>query len=171
MRPVISLIAAVAENGVIGFQNDMPWSISTDLKFFRKTTMGKPIIMGRRTFASIGRALPGRRNIVVSRGLSEAPEGAELAGSLAQALEMASKGGQEAPHEIMVIGGGQLYAEAIAQAQRLYITRVKATPEGDTFFPQIDTKLWQLVKREAFERGAKDSASTELELYERCGGD
>ncbi|WP_068085887.1 dihydrofolate reductase [Polycladidibacter stylochi] len=171
---LISLIAAVAENGVIGAANKMPWSISTDLKFFRSITMGKAIIMGRKTFLSIGKALPGRRNIIISRDTSFQANCTEVVASVEAALALcqsASPDGHEyARDEVMVIGGGQIYQYAMPLAEKLYITRVLATPEGDTYFPEISLENWDLEETRCFERGAKDSADTRLEIYRRKNG-
>ncbi|MDX5594063.1 dihydrofolate reductase [Pseudovibrio sp. SPO723] len=164
----IAMISAVAENGVIGADNDMPWSISTDLKFFRKTTMGKPVIMGRRTLLSIGKPLPGRTNIVVTRDEGFAYEGVTIARSVDEAIDLGLQVAREKTlDEIMIIGGGQIYLAAMPQATRLYITRVHAKPEGDTHFPEIAEDMWALKERTPFERGEKDTASTSLEIYER----
>ncbi|MTI19174.1 dihydrofolate reductase [Rhodobacteraceae bacterium RKSG542] len=164
----ISMISAVAENGVIGADNDMPWHISTDLKFFKKTTLGKPVIMGRRTFQSIGKPLPGRTNIVITRDSAFKPEGALVVPSLEEAITLAqSSANVQGIDEIMVIGGGQIYAMAMPMANRLYITRVHAKPEGDTKFPDIREADWELVERTPFERGPKDTADTSLEIYQR----
>ncbi|WP_102866873.1 dihydrofolate reductase [Pseudovibrio exalbescens] len=164
----ISMIAAVAENGVIGANNSMPWSISTDLKFFRRTTMGKPMIMGRRTLLSIGRPLPGRTSIVVTRDPGFAFEGVVVSHSVDAAIEAAlSEAAAKNLDEIMIIGGGEVYREAMPRATRLYITRVHDRPEGDTFFPSLNEGDWELVERQPFERGEKDSAATSLEVFER----
>ncbi|WP_310619114.1 dihydrofolate reductase [Flexibacterium corallicola] len=164
----ISMISAVAENGIIGAGNDMPWHISTDLKFFKKTTMGKPIVMGRRTFQSIGKPLPGRTNIVITRDSTFQPEGVVTASGLDEGLDVAKAKAQETGvNEIMIMGGGQVYNMAMPHATKLYITRVHAKPEGDTLFPDIDNSDWQLSETLPFQRGEKDSADTSLEIYER----
>ena len=166
--PRIALIAAVAENGVIGDRQKLPWRLSSDQRRFRQLTLGKPVVMGRKTFAAIGRALDGRVNIVVSRGGDVAP-GALAAGNLPDALALAARhagpGG-----EVMVIGGGEIYAEAIGRADRLYITHVAAAPDGDTRFPPIDPAVWRPVSREEVPAGAKDSAATTFVVYERRTG-
>lgn len=141
----LALIAAVARNGVIGRGGDLPWRISADLKFFKATTMGKPIIMGRRTFASIGTALPGRHNIVVTRNPHFTADGIEVAGDLDQALAIAARHGGG---EIMVIGGGEIYAAALGRAGRLYLTEVHADAEGDVYFPELDRAQWREVSRD-----------------------
>lgn len=141
----LALIAAVARNGVIGRDGDMPWRISADLKYFKSTTMGKPIVMGRRTFESIGRALPGRLNIVVSRNAGFTADGVETAADLNQALEIAALQGGD---EVMVIGGGEIYAAALPRADRLYLTEIHTDAEGDVRFPTFDRAQWRETSRE-----------------------
>ncbi len=141
----IALIAALAKNRVIGKDNDMPWYIPEDLKFFKRSTLGKPMIMGRKTFESLPGLLPGRRHIVVTRQKGLVLEGAEVVHSLDEALELAE---QDKPEEIMVIGGAQLYAQALAKANRLYLTYIHENFEGDTFFPEFDADEWSEVSRE-----------------------
>ncbi|MBM7700088.1 dihydrofolate reductase [Kurthia huakuii] len=128
---MISLIVAHDENRVIGYENDMPWHLPGDLAYFKRTTMGKPIIMGRKTFESIGRALPGRLNIVITRNSDYAAEGITTVSNLSQAIELAKK--EHA--EIMIIGGGQIFVEALPLAERLYITEIHHQFPGDTYFP------------------------------------
>ena len=133
----------MATNRVIGRAGDLPWRLSADLQYFKKVTMGHPIIMGRKTHESIGRALPGRMNIVVSRQQYYSANGCEIHASLPAALRLV---GDVA--ETMVIGGATLYADALSVAHRIYLTEVHAAPEGDTFFPDIDPESWQEVSRE-----------------------
>lgn len=142
--PRISLIAAVAGNGVIGTDNALPWRLPEDLKRFRSLTLGHPVIMGRKTFESIGRPLPGRRNIVVTRNTDFVAPGCETAGSLKAAIAACSG----TSDEIFVIGGAQLYAQALPQAQRLYLTEIQAEFDGDTRFPSFDPDLWRESARE-----------------------
>jgi dihydrofolate reductase len=164
----LSLIAAVAENGVIGAGDAMPWRLSSDLKRFKSITLGKPVIMGRKTFQTIGKPLPGRTNIVVSRQSGFAPEGVLVAPTLDAALVAAEeKAGAAAEPEIMVIGGGQIYREAIDRADRLYITHVEAAPKGDVYFPPIDPAVWRATTAERMPAGPKDSAATVFVVYER----
>ena len=151
---IVSLIAAVAANGVIGRDGDLPWRIPADLRHFKAVTLGNPVIMGRKTWQSLGRALPGRRNIVISRDSSFGADGAELVGSLDTALAAVAE-----VEEAMVIGGGEIYAEALSRAERLYLTYVHAEAEGDVFFPQIDETLWRETAREDF------SAESETPAY------
>jgi len=164
----LSIIAAVAENGVIGAGDRMPWRLSSDLKRFKDITMGKPIIMGRKTFETIGKALPGRTNIVVSRGCDFSPEGAIVASSLDAAIARAEEGARQAADpEIMVIGGGEIYRAAIDLADRLYVTHVEAAPEGDTLFPPIDPAIWRAAVQDRKPIGPKDSAATTFVIYDR----
>ena len=149
----VSLIAAVSQNNVIGRDNQLPWHLPEDLKYFKSVTMGKPLIMGRKTFASIGRPLPGRTNIVITRNPTWTAEGVQVAGDLETALAMGEKAcktnaGDEIKmigNEIMVIGGEQIYRLCLPFAQRLYLTRVDARVEGDAFFPKLETNDWKLV--------------------------
>ena len=163
----IALVAAVAKNGVIGRDGGMPWQLSTDLKRFKRDTMGKPVIMGRKTFESIGKALPGRLNIVISRSEFVA-ENVVHAGSLEAALFIAQGwAAQNEADEICVIGGGQLYSAAFDLASKLYITEVLAEPEGDTHFPQISPDEWRIFETLDVAAGEKDSAATRYIVYER----
>ena len=141
----LALIAAVARNGVIGRDGDMPWHISADLKHFKATTMGKPIVMGRRTFESIGKALPGRPNIVVTRTADFAADDVEVAADFDQALALAAAYGTD---EVVVIGGGEIYAAALPRANRLYLTDIDLDVEGDVYFPALDRAQWHEVARQ-----------------------
>lgn len=142
----LSLIVAMDENRLIGSNNGLPWHLPADLRFFKRTTMGKPIIMGRKTFQSIGRALPGRRNIVVSRDSGFAADGCETAASLDAALALV----REQP-EAMLIGGASLYQQAIGRADCLYLTRIHHAFSGDTWFPEFDEAGWRIENRQDFE--------------------
>ncbi len=140
---ITSLIVAVADNGVIGSNNQLPWRISADLKYFKQVTLGKPIVMGRLTYESIGKPLPGRHNIVVTRDITWQAEGVDRAGSLSEALTLAKKIADDAGHEeVMIIGGATIYQEALPQVDRLYLTRVHTEVEGDAFFPELDLNEW-----------------------------
>jgi dihydrofolate reductase len=143
----LSLVVAASTNNVIGLKGDMPWgrSLKPDLKRFKALTMGHPILMGRKTWDSVGLALPGRTSIVVSRGAQALPPGVLAAQSLEEALRLATAapGGEEA----MLIGGGQLYAAALSLADRIYLTRVGKNYEGDTFFPDLDPQAWAAIGR------------------------
>jgi dihydrofolate reductase len=142
----LSLIAALGENRVIGIDNSMPWHLPGDFKYFKASTLGKPIIMGRKTWDSLGRPLPGRLNIVVSRQAGLQLEGAEVYPSLESAVVRAQEwANQQGVDEVMLIGGAQLYTQGMAQADRLYLTRVALSPEGDAWFPEFDLTRWKLV--------------------------
>lgn len=138
----LSLIVAVAENGVIGLDGDLPWHIPADLKFFKETTTGHPIVMGRKTHQSIGRALPGRTNIVITRDSDFAGEDIVIAGDLEGALLAAGDAA-----EVMVIGGAQIYALALPHADRIYLTEVHVAADGDTHFPALDHSVWHETAR------------------------
>lgn len=161
--PMISIIVAVSDNLAIGRAGDMPWHISADLKYFKRTTKGHTVVMGRRTWESIGcRPLPGRRNIVVSRTMA-AEEGYEVAPSLPEALMMAAGDG-----EIFIMGGGRLYAETIDLADRLYVTHVHTKIEdADTFFPDFTTRDWARVSISETETDPETGLSYEFAVYER----
>ncbi len=160
----VSLIAAVAENGVIGAAGGMPWRLSSDLKRFKQLTLGKPVVMGRKTFETIGKPLPGRDNIVVTRQGGFAPAGVIVVASLDAALEKAATLGAE---EVMVAGGGEIYAQAMERADRLYITHVEAAPLGDVRFPLIDKTVWHAGPEIRVPEGEKDSAASRFVIYER----
>ncbi|MCC3861343.1 type 3 dihydrofolate reductase [Pseudemcibacter aquimaris] len=154
----VSLIVAAAENRTIGKDNDMPWKISSDLKYFKKVTMNKPVIMGRKTFESIGKPLPGRTNIVITRDTGFTHEGVITAHSVEMALDVAhGMAEMRKEKEIMVIGGAQIYALTLPIADRLYLTRIHAEIEGDAHFPELDEKDWLEYSREDHSRGEKDS--------------
>lgn len=166
----IWIVAAVARNGVIGASGGLPWRLSSDLKRFKALTMGKPLVMGRRTFESIGRPLPGRKIIVVTRAPGFNPKDAIATHSLEAALDLAAESARAmAADAIVIAGGGEIYAETIARASRLFITEVKIEAKGDVRFPPIDPKLWREAKREKGERGQKDEADFEFVEYARRG--
>lgn len=142
-RPRLCLIVAQAENRAIGKDNQMPWHLPEDLQYFKRVTLGKPVIMGRKTFESIGRALPGRTNIVITRQTDWQATGVTAATSLEAAIEMAAS---EAPEEIMIIGGAQIYQESLPLAERVYLTQIHAGFDGDAFFPELDDG-WQETSR------------------------
>lgn len=141
----IALIAAMADNRVIGINNQLPWHLPADLKHFKQLTLGKPVLMGRRTFESIGRPLPGRLNIVVTRDRGFSPPGVVVAPSIEAAL-----GHAEDAAEVMVIGGASFYAQTLPLAQRLYLTLIHGEFTGDAFFPAWDPREWVEVNREDF---------------------
>ena len=165
----ISIIVAAAENGVIGAAGDMPWRLPSDLKRFRALTMGKPVVMGRKTFQSLPKALDGRDNIIVTRNHGFRADGVETAPSLEAALDIArGKAKARGVDEIMVIGGGEIYLAAVAVADKVYLTRVHATIAGDTTFPALDPTAWRQVSEEALPRGPKDDHEATLEVFERA---
>lgn len=167
MTPRLSLIAAVAENGVIGKGGALPWRLSTDMRRFKRLTIGKPVIMGRKTAESLGQPLVDRTNIVIS-STELAHPGFIWVTSVEEALEVARAAVADiGGDEIMVIGGGAAYAATIGLADRLYITRVTASPDGDASFPDIDADRWREVSREAVPAGERDSAPTTFIIYDR----
>lgn len=143
---IISLIVAMGSNRVIGRDNRIPWHLPADMRFFRKTTMGKPIIMGRRTYDSLGRPLPGRENIVMSRNPEFEASDCTVVGSIGEALNEVDGAG-----EIMIIGGEELYRQFLPLAQRIYLTEIEAEFPGDSYFPVLDSEVWVEVSRETFE--------------------
>ena len=158
---MVSIIVAVAANGVIGDKNSLLWHISEDLRFFKRTTSGHPVIMGRKTFESLGRPLPNRTNVVISRTIDKI-EGCIVVRSLEEAVALFP-----AEEEVFVIGGAQIYALALDIADRFYLTRVGHDYEGDTSFPEWDETKWELKQREAFECGEKYPYPFAFEMYER----
>jgi dihydrofolate reductase len=167
-RKPIVLIVAIGENGVIGAEGGLPWRVRADLRKFRAITMGKPLVMGRKTFESIGRALDGRDSIVVSRQPEYRPEGAIVAPSLEAALAIADEcATARGASEICVVGGGEIYAAAFPLASRLHVTHVAASPEGDTVFPKISSDEWAEVRREKLPPSEGDTASAAHVVYER----
>jgi dihydrofolate reductase len=166
---VLALIAAVARNRVIGADNRLLWRLPSDLKRFKALTMGKPMIMGRKTYLSIGRPLPGREIIAVSRDPHFAPEGVVVARDIDEAVRLGETIAERlGVGEIMVAGGGEIYAQTIARAGRLYVTEVDLAPEGDAHFPPIDPALWREVKRERGRRSPRDEADFAFVDYERA---
>ncbi len=168
MKTLIVLVVAIAENGVIGRKGDLPWRIPDDLKHFKAVTMGKPIVMGRKTFESIGNPLPGRANIVITRDKNYRAEGVLIAASLDAALDIAAK---EAEHsgarEIAVIGGSAIFAETLPRADRIELTEVHARPEGDVTFPAYAREQWRELRREGPLRGPNDEHAYSIVTLER----
>ncbi|MCF5707005.1 dihydrofolate reductase [Pseudomonas syringae] len=163
----LSLIAALGENRVIGVDNSMPWHLPGDFKYFKATTLGKPIIMGRKTWDSLGRPLPGRLNLVVSRQENLQLDGAEVFASLDAAVKRAEAwAAEQGVDEVMLIGGAQLYAQGLAQADRLYLTRVALSPEGDAWFPEFDLAQWTLVSNTE-NAPVDDKPAYTFEVWER----
>ena len=168
--PEVVMIAAVARNGVIGAENDMPWKLPTDLKHFKKLTLGKPVVMGRKTFLSFGgRPLPGRPHVIISRNPDYAPQGAQAVTSLEAGLKTAKDiAAETGADEIIVMGGGQIYAQAMPFANRLEITEVDAEPDGDTRFPEIDPDVWKETARTQGEQSERDTAPFAFVTYLRA---
>ncbi|CAN7504237.1 dihydrofolate reductase [Mesorhizobium sp. LjNodule214] len=168
----IAIYVAIAENGVIGRDGGLPWRLSTDLKRFKADTMGKPIIMGRKTYEGIGRPLPGRLNIVVTRDKAWRAEGVEIANSLDEAIKLANVRGRcmAGADEICMVGGGEIYAQALPLADRLHVTHVLASVDGDAHFPPIDPETWAVVSAEDVPAGEKDSHATRYTVYEKRRG-
>lgn len=159
------LIVACASNGAIGKDNQLLWHISEDLKFFKSSTMGCPVIMGRRTFESIGRALPGRLNIVVSRTMTEAPAKIIVVSSLEEAYKLAEESGAE---RCFLMGGGQLYAAGLCCTDRLYLTKVMADiPEADTFFPDVDWSEWTVESESEVKTDPETGYDFQFVIYKR----
>jgi dihydrofolate reductase len=149
---MISMIAAMADNRIIGAENDMPWHLPADLKHFKAMTIGKPVLMGRKTYESIGRALPGRPNIVITSNKSYSLEDASVVHSIDEAMQEASS-----YDEVMIIGGGSIYEAMLSQAQRLYLTFIDLTVEGDTKFPDYEAETaWTEVARESYHKDEKN---------------
>jgi dihydrofolate reductase len=159
---MISIIVAASTNNVIGTQGELPWRLSDDLRHFKKVTMGKPIIMGRKTWESIGRALPGRQNIVVTRQSGYEAEGCDVVTSVRDAVSLAGDA-----DEVMVIGGSQIYDLALPMVQRLYLTRVHADVDGDAHFPPVDENDWQLVSDELHSADDRNEFDYSFRIYER----
>ena len=166
--PIIALVVARGENGAIGVGGDLPWRLSTDLKQFRKVTLGKPVIMGRRTFMSLPRALDGRVNIVLTRNAAFVAPGAVMAYNLEEAMDVARKEAAKAGvDEIMVIGGDDVFRAVMPLAKRIYLTEVHATPDADTWLKDFNLKDWRELSRERHEPGPKDEYPFSFVVLER----
>lgn len=164
----IVLVAAIGDNNVIGHEGRLPWRLKSDLAHFRKLTIDKPVVMGRKTFQSIGRALDRRTNIVITRDASFAAPGVVTAASFEAALDLARKDAvARGTDEIMVIGGSDVFAASLPLADRLEITHVHAAPEGDVTFPLIDPAVWREVSRTEHEAGPQDDAGFAVASYVR----
>lgn len=168
MKPELIFIVAVADNGVIGRDNALPWRLSSDLKRFKALTVGRPVIMGRKTHQSIGRALPDRTNIVLTRDRSFAAAGVAVTYSPADALAVAAgDAARRGVDEIMVIGGAEVYALFLDQAARIELTRVHASPEGDAIFAKPDPAIWAQTQSGRQSAGPRDSADFSYVSYVR----
>lgn len=170
-KPRMAMVAAVAENGVIGRAGEMPWRLRDDLAWFKTVTFGKPVIMGRKTFASIGKALPGRTNIVITRSADFAAVDCVIATSFDNALRAANealKATQGAtPGEIAIIGGGEIYRHFLSQATRLYLTRVHGMPEGDTVFPDVGASEWDIRLAGSLSQNDRNTHACSFFIYDR----
>lgn len=163
MKPRVSIVAAVARNGVIGRGGSLPWHLPADLKYFKALTLGHHLIMGRKTFESIGRPLPGRTNVVVTRQAEYRAPGAVMAGSVEQALAACAGDG-----EIFIIGGAELFAQAMGRADRLYLTEIQRDFEGDVHFPEYDRSRWREVSRKKHKLDDAGSLEYHFAVYERA---
>jgi dihydrofolate reductase len=163
-RPRLSLIVAMAKNRVIGAGGRIPWHLPNELQLFKRITMGHHIIMGRKTYESIGRLLPGRTTVIVTRQPAYQVPGALIAHSFADAVARCP-----ADDEILVIGGGELYREALPQADRIYLTTVDAEPPGDTFMPEFNPEEWRETSGESFSADARHAYAYRLAVYDRVG--
>lgn len=162
----VVLVAAVGENGVIGREGQLPWRLKSDLQHFKMVTLNRPMIMGRKTYESIGRPLPGRTNIVLTRDLGLIAPGCVLATSWDAAFGFAREDARRREvDEVMIIGGSDVFAETLPYADRLEITRVHANPEGDVRFPPIDPQLWRETRREHHPRGPEDDTDFTVLTY------
>ena len=162
---MLSLIVAISENHVIGREGQLPWHLSADLKRFKKLTMGHHIVMGRKTYDSIGRQLPGRTSVVLTRQTDWSVEGVLTATDLETALELAGD-----DEEVFIIGGSQIYQLALPLVERLYVTRVQASVSGDTYFPEITSEQWQLEQTDSFSADEKNDHDYSFLVYSRIGG-
>lgn len=164
-----ALIVAMSRNRVIGRNNKLPWYLPGDLRYFKQVTMGKPVIMGRNTWTSIGRPLPGRMNLVISRDPAwQAPAGVVAAASLEEALSRAeAQALLDGAEEVMVIGGAQVYTQALPQVERMYVTLVHADVEGDAFFPEVDWDEWEEIGREDFAATDHNPYDYSFVVYQR----
>ncbi|RJF69199.1 dihydrofolate reductase [Rhodopseudomonas palustris] len=169
VRLPIVLVVAVAENNIIGQGNAIPWRLKSDLQRFKAITLNKPVIMGRKTYQSIGRPLPGRTNIVVTRDAAFQARGVVVAPSVEAAEQVATGDAlRRFASEIVVIGGAEIYAHWLPTASRIELTEVHASPEGDTIFPAIDPAQWEEIARERHAAGPQDTADFSYVTYRRC---
>lgn len=167
-HPSIALVVAMGQNRAIGRDGQLPWRLRSDMKFFRDVTMGKPIVMGRRTFESLPRVLDGRLNVVLTRDPSFSAADIVSVSSLEAGLEAAKTwAGAQGSDEIAVIGGEGVFRAAIPLADRIYLTEVHAAPEADTWFPELDQDAWREVSRDAFQAGPKDDHDFSIVVLER----
>ncbi|MBK6828016.1 MAG: type 3 dihydrofolate reductase [Chitinophagaceae bacterium] len=160
----ISLIVAAAQNNAIGKEGGMPWHLPNDLRHFKNLTWGMPVVMGRKTFESLGKPLAGRKNIVISRQAGWSAPGAVVVKTIEDALFVAREADMK---EVMVIGGGEIYKSLFDRAKRIYLTRVEAEPDADTFFPVIDPQQWHLMSQKNHEADEKNAYNYSFQIWER----
>lgn len=158
----ISIIVAMGNNRAIGKDNRLLWHLPADLKYFKNTTMGKPVLMGRKTFESVGKPLPGRKNIIISGRKDFRAPGCVTAGTIEEAIEKSKPA-----EEIFIAGGGEIYSQSMSLTNKLYITKVSYSPEADTFFPEIDPEMWKLIKCTDHRADEKNSYDMKFMVYER----
>lgn len=161
---IVSLIVAASTNNVIGKNNELVWSLPNDMKFFKNTTWAMPVLMGRKTYESLGKPLPGRLNIVITRQENWKPENLTIVHSLESAISAAA---MENYQEVFVIGGGEIFKEAMPIADKIYLTRVDAEPAGDAFFPAIDPQQWTMVSEQSFPPDEKHAYAYHFQLWTR----
>ena len=159
---IISAIVAVSKNGVIGQNGQIPWYLPADLKYFKKITMGHPVIMGRKSFVSIGRPLPGRENIVITRDIYFAASGCLVARNISEAIEIAAATGKE---EVFIIGGGEIYQQSIALWDKLYLTKVDLDVSGDVFFPELDWQEWEMISEEEHQEDDRNECGYNFQIF------
>ncbi len=159
---IISIIVAIGQNREIGKDNRMLWYLPADLKYFKETTMGKPLIMGRKTYESLGRPLPGRKNIVITRKMNYSAPGCTMAFSIEEAIHRSKPAG-----EVFIAGGGEIYQQAMALTERLYITKIHGTFPADTFFPKPSHGQWKKLKSDFRKADTKNPYDMEFIIYER----
>ena len=161
---MLSHIVAASENNVIGSKNELPWSLPNDFKYFKNKTWGLPVIMGRKSFESLKKALPGRINIVVTSKKDWHPEGVHIVDNIDSAIEKANEADTK---EIFIIGGGEIFKQTMNIVSRIYLTRVHTTIEGDTFYPEIKKDIWKLISQEAFPEDEKHKYAYTFEIWEK----
>ncbi len=159
---VVSIVVAAAENNAIGGDNRLLWHLPNDLRFFKRITSGHPIVMGRKTYESVGKPLPNRRNIIITRQAGYSVEGADVVGSLADALALC-----ESEPTVFIVGGGEIYRQAMPVVDRVYLTRVHASVAGDAFFPDLEPQEWELVSAEAHASDERHAFAYTFEVYDR----
>ena len=161
-QPLLSAVVAAAENNAIGKDNQLLWHLPNDLRFFKRTTTGHTVVMGRKTYESVGKPLPNRRNIIITRQAGYKVAGTEVVHSLSEALERCAD-----EEEVFIVGGAEIYRQALPLLDRIYLTRVHAQPEGDSFFPELDDEAWKLVAEERHSADERHAYSYAFRIYER----